>query len=66
MNIEPCKICGKMPKIRYKLDGTCAIKCKPFLKHSHFKVETSHIAASVKKWNESMIDVGAFRTTFNV
>lgn len=62
MNLEPCKICGKMPKV---IEGSvCVIRCKPFMKRTHWTVEAPTLNDAIKYWNDRMSEIQAFKSTF--
>lgn len=62
---EPCKICGRKPKVMKK-NGVCTVKCKPLFARTHWIVEAPDVNTAVNHWNERMINFEAFRTTFKL
>lgn len=52
MMIEPCKICGKIPRL-IMVDGYCVVRCKPFFERTHYVVEAFDYVTAIKYWNEA-------------
>ena len=65
MELNPCPVCGKQPKIKrdysYEAAGFgawCTIQCKPFLRKPHLKVEEGKalweraLKYAVERWNK--------------
>ena len=63
MIIEPCKVCGKSPKVIKTTTG-CSVVCKPFLKRTHWIVEAPDEETAIKYWNDRMAHFEAFKTMF--
>lgn len=63
MILEPCKVCGKAPKV-VKTPNGYKIICKPFLKRTHWTVEAPDEKSAIKYWNDRMHNFEAFKTMF--
>lgn len=62
---EPCKICGRTPKVIRK-NGVCVVRCKPLFTRTHWLVEAPDTDSAINNWNERMINLEAFKATFKV
>ena len=64
MELKPCPICGKRPKVKrdYAYEGSgfgawCTIQCKSFFRKPHLKVEAGKaqweraLICAVEEWN---------------
>ena len=69
MELKPCPICGKRPKIKrdYGSEGSgfgawCTIQCKPLLRMPHLKVEEGKaqweraLKCAIEEWNRRAND----------
>lgn len=65
-NLEPCKICGKTPKVIFDGNGNCIVRCKPFLKRTHWSVEAPTAEEAETYWNDRMHNFEAFKATFRI
>ena len=60
VEIKPCPICGKTPKIKFSYDHcTVNIKCKPWLENPHFEenfycLYQTDIPYAIRQWNEKV------------
>lgn len=52
--MEKCKVCGKLPKVSFDGNGNCIVRCKPFLKRTHWTVEAPNEKTAVSYWNDRM------------
>lgn len=68
IELKPCPICGKQPKIIYETSGFgawCIIQCKPFLCKPHLKHEEGKsiwnraLVHAIEGWNRRVDDAKA-------
>ena len=49
--LNPCPVCGRMPKVRYRTFGGCGgwveVRCKPLLRREHLAAQ--HGAATMDR-----------------
>lgn len=61
IELKPCPVCGRMPKVRYRAFGVCGawvkVRCKPLFRREHLAVwygaATMELAfdMAVEDWN---------------